>query len=308
MRAVFEYVVPTAPLSWKLFARREARFDFQWHFHHEYELTLIVRGNGTRIVGDCVQPYGPGDLTLIGPEMPHTYVSTPGQVGRVGPVGPVGQEAVVAQFRRDFLGPDLFDRPEFADVARLLERAARGLHFPSRSAAPAERVEPAGPGGRTEPFDPTGLTALPTLPPPERTLALLRLLVDLSTREPAIPLAGARHVPALNRASGDRVDAIVRLLHACYTRPIGLDEIAGAAHMSPTSVSRFFRRTTGMTLTDYLNRLRIEVACHLLRDTDRRIADIAADCGYANLANFNRRFRQFKGLPPREYRAGFRTP
>lgn len=153
-----------------------------------------------------------------------------------------------------------------------------------------------------------GLTALPALPPPERTLALLRLLVDLSTREPAIPLAGARHVPALNRASGDRVDAIVRLLHACYTRPIGLDEIAGAAHMSPTSVSRFFRRTTGMTLTDYLNRLRIEVACHLLRDTDRRIADIAADCGYANLANFNRRFRQFKGLPPREYRAGFRTP
>jgi AraC-like DNA-binding protein len=276
MRAAYEHIVPTSPLSWKLFLRREPHFDFQWHFHHEYELTLIAAGSGTRIVGDCVQAYEPGDLTLIGPEMPHTYVSTPGHIG---------QEAVVVQFRRDFLGRELFDRPEFSAVADLLEHAARGIGFP--------------PGT-------VDVAVLTELPPAERTLELLRFLVRLSSCEQARFLAGDQHAPALNRASGDRIDAMVRLMHAAYARPLGLEEVAEAAHMSPTSASRFFRRTTGSTITDYLNGLRVNAACHLLRDTDRRISDIAADCGYANLSNFNRRFRELRGFPPREYRRRFR--
>jgi AraC-like DNA-binding protein len=279
MRAVYEHIVPTSPLSWKLFSRRAPHFAFQWHFHHEYELTLIAAGHGTRIVGDCVQAYEPGDLVLIGPQMPHTYVSSPGNVG---------QEAIVAQFRRDFLGAELFDRPEFSGAAALLERAARGIGFP--------------PGT-------VDVAALTGLPPAERTLTLLRFLVRLASCEQARFLAGDQYAPALNRASSDRIDAMVRLMHAAYVRPLGLEEMAEAAHMSPTSASRFFRRTTGSTLTDYLNGLRVSAACHLLRDTDRRISDIAADCGFANLSNFNRRFREIKGFPPREYRRRFRpTP
>ncbi|WNI14842.1 AraC family transcriptional regulator [Actinacidiphila sp. ITFR-21] len=277
VRAAFEHVVPTAASSWRLFVRREPRFDFQWHFHHEYELTWITGGSGTRIVGDRVEGYGPGDLTLIGPELPHTYVSTP---------GPDGQQAVVAQFRRDFLGRDLFECPEFGAVRDLLGRAARGLAFPPGAADPA---------------------ALTCLPPADRTLELLRLLVRLAGHPGARTLAGDRHTPPLDRAAGDRIDAMVGLMHAAYARPLGLDEIARAAHLSPTSASRFFRRSTGTTITAYLNRLRIEAACHLLRDTDRPVAGIAADCGYASLANFNRRFRELKDASPREFRRNFRT-
>jgi AraC-like DNA-binding protein len=276
IRAIFEHIEPTSPLSWKLFPRREPHFDFQWHFHHEYELTLIVEGSGTRIVGDCVQPYEPGDLTFIGPEMPHTYVSTPGQLG---------QSAVIVQFRRDFLGRELFERPEFSGVADLLERAARGISFP--------------PGT-------VDVAALVDLPPPDRTLELLRFLVRLSACEHARLLASDQHSPALNRTSSNRIDAMVKLMHSSYGRPMGLEEVAQAAHMSPSSASRFFRRTTGTTITSYLNVLRVNAACVLLRDTDRRIADIAADCGYANLSNFNRRFLEIKKTSPRAYRHDFR--
>ncbi|WP_314174781.1 AraC family transcriptional regulator [Streptomyces winkii] len=274
MRAAFEHVGSTPPLSWKLFVRRERQFAFQWHFHHEFELTLITRGTGTRLVGDCVQDYGPGDLTLIGPDLPHTYVSTPGQDE---------QEAVVAQFRGDFLG-DFLDRPEFAAVAGLLERAARGLVFPPSL---------------------VGLDELNGLGPAERTLELLRVLLRLSGCAHARPLAGARHVPVLDRAASERIDAMVGLMHAAYHRPLRLEEVADAAHMAPSSASRFFRRTTGTTITDYLNSLRVNAACHLLRDSGRRVADIAADCGYGNLSNFNRRFRELKGMAPRDYRNRF---
>jgi AraC-like DNA-binding protein len=278
MRATFEHIEPPSALSWKVFPRREPHFDFQWHFHHEYELTLIEKGGGTRIVGDSVQPYEPGDLTLIGPEMPHTYVSTPGHVG---------QSAVVVHFRRDFLGKELFDRPEFDGVAELLARARRGIAFP--------------PGT-------VDVRALTDLPAAERTVELLRFLVRLAGCEQGRFLAGDTYAPALNRASSDRIDAMVGLLHAAYARSISLDEVAAAAHMSPSAASRFFRRTTGTTITDYLNTLRVNAACLQLRDTERRIADIATDCGYANLANFNRRFRELKRSSPREYRRTFRRP
>ncbi|GHJ41342.1 AraC family transcriptional regulator [Streptomyces sp. TS71-3] len=290
MRASFEHIVPTPAMSWKLWVRSEPRFSFHWHFHPEYELTLITGGTGTRVVGDSVQDYGPGDLTLIGPDVPHTYASSPGQAAN---------EAVVVQFRRDFLGGELFARPEFAAVSTLLERASRGVRFP-RGTGPS-------PGGEPLPEAPS-TAALIGLPPAERTLGLLRILVALAGRDDHRFLAGAGYSPAPGRAAGQRIDAMMRLLHTGYTRPIGLEEVAEAAGMAPSSASRFFRRTTGTTLTAYLNALRVRAACHLLAATDRRVADIAADCGYANLANFNRRFREVTGMAPREYRARLRRP
>ncbi len=274
MRATFEHIETSPHLSWTLFVRREPRFAFLWHFHREFELTLITRGMGTRFVGDSVEDYRPGDLTLIGPELPHTYAS----------IGD-GQEAVVAQFRRDSFGPGFFDRPEFAKVSALLTRSSRGLRLPAGGAPLAE---------------------LPGMPPAERTLGLLTTLVRLARDGDAQPLAGAGHRPAPGGRTRDRIDAVIRLLHAEYARPISLDMVAGVAHLTPTATSRFFRRTTGSTITDYLNGVRINAACRMLLETDRRVADIAADCGYPNLSNFNRRFRVVKGMSPREFRARVR--
>lgn len=131
--------------------------------------------------------------------------------------------------------------------------------------------------------------------------------MGLARRADVRSLASAEHRPALNRETADRIDAIIGLLHAEYSRPIDLATLARAAHLSPTATSRFFRRTTGSTITDYLTALRVDAACRLLLETDRGIADIAADCGYSNLSNFNRRFRAMKRMSPREYRARART-
>jgi AraC-like DNA-binding protein len=276
LRAEFEHIEAPPARSWKCFRRRGEQFAFTWHFHPEYELTLITAGAGTRFVGDSIEEYAVGDVVLIGPNLPHTYASTLDQHGH---------EAVVAQFRGDFLGVDAFGVPEFAAVADLLGRAGRGLRFPRG-------------------VDVDGFATLDRLAPADQTLTLLAALVRLAGVE-ARPLASTHYSPTLNRSAHDRTTAVIRFLQSEYARPVSLDAVASAAHLSPAAASRLFRRTTGTTITAYLNTLRVNAACRQLVDTDRRIVDIAADCGYQNLSHFNRRFRRLKGMSPREYRARF---
>jgi AraC-like DNA-binding protein len=72
--------------------------------------------------------------------------------------------------------------------------------------------------------------------------------------------------------------------------------------MSESKFSRFFRKATGNTFTDFVNRVRISRACQLLMDTDQQITHICYEVGFNNVANFNRRFLQIKGIKPSEFR------
>lgn len=277
MDAAFERIDNQPRSSWKFQVRSEPRFGFRWHFHDEYELTLITGGTGRRFVGDSIEPYDPGDLVLFGEDLPHTYVSD----------GQDGNEAVVLQFRRSFLGGGFFDSPDFAEVRAMLARSRRGLAYPF------------GPE-----FEPR-MRRLGTLDAADRTVGLLGLLVELSRRSDPRPLASEHYQPTLNVTTRARIDAVCRFLQDAYGRPVTLAETAAVAHLTPAAFSRFFQREMGRTLTAYLAELRISAACRLLVSTDLPVAAIASRCGYGNLANFNRRFRALKEMAPRDYRRAF---
>jgi AraC-like DNA-binding protein len=284
VEASYERVEAPPGTSWSWYVLRKTIFRFGWHFHREIELTLITAGTGQRYIGDSVEAYGPGDLVLIGSELPHTYASDPS--GSVGT-----QEAVVAQFARDFLGAALFDRPEFEPIDRILTLSQHGLVFTSGSATQVAR--------RFRQFG--------SLPDSVRTIALLNVLATLADVTPAPrSLASSDFSPQLDQASRERIDEVCRYLAESYASPVSLPEVAGIAHMSPSAFSRFFHRTIGHTFSAYLTQLRIAAACRLLLDTDLSISETASRSGYGNLSNFNRRFRQLKHMTPREYRAAFR--
>lgn len=273
MKPRYEQPGVTDGTTFACFVRRQSAFGFAWHYHREYELTLITVGTGTRYVGTTVERYRPGDLVLLGPDLPHTFASEPGEELA---------EAVVAQFRHDFLGPEFFALPQFQPIGGLLARSARGLRF-----------------GR----DVQALVArLPHLDAPARTVALLDVLCGLAADTTATSITDPGYAPAPSTVMRDRVDAVCRYLQQAHTGPVRQTEVAALAHMSPTSFSRFFRQAMGRTLTDYVNQLRVETACSLLTTTALPVTEVAARSGYRNLANFNRRFRELKGLRPTEYR------
>jgi AraC-like DNA-binding protein len=279
-----EKVTQPEDTSFHLHVRNSRTFQYFWHRHPEYELTLIQQGRGRRFVGDSIADYGDGDLVLVGSNLPHTWSCETMPRSR-------RHQAVVAHFTPDFLGPGLFNQREFKSIGALLERSNRGLQFhePTREAI-----------GRR-------LGALADREPFERVLELLAILHELARSRSARPLASAgyRYTPTSNNPSPRHIDKICEYIHQHFTDGVGEAEVARYAHMSPSAFSRSFRKLTGRTFKNYLNELRVGRACHLLRETERPIMQICLDSGFANLSNFNRRFVALKNVTPRDYRKVF---
>lgn len=271
MIAYLEKISPSGGASFLWKRRREARFGFAWHFHPEFEITGIEAGRGRRFVGDSQEDYGAGDLVLLGPNLPHTWASAPGGRG--------ANSAAFCQFR----GGIVPDAPEFRSVRALLARASRGLVFP-RGAD----------GGR--------LAALGGLTGARRYAGLLELLDRLASRRGARPLASPAYAPGPPPEASERIERVCRALDDDELAGLSLPEAARLAHLSVPAFGRAFKRATGKTLVGYLNELRVGRACRELLETSRPVSDVAFDCGFRNLSNFNRRFRALKGVSPREFR------
>jgi AraC-like DNA-binding protein len=284
MKPYFEKI-SAGPSSFTAFQRSDPEFPFYWHYHPEFELTLIVDSHGQRLVGDGIADYGPGDLVLLGPNVPHSW--------RSGPVKSVTGEvhrAVVVQFREDFLGPRFFELQEMEGVARLLRNASNGLAF---GYTPA--------GAKVANY----LEALPSAPPSKRLVLLLTALVDLAGESKAQVLSSLRVRPICRLADQQRIDAICVYLNEHFEEEIDFARLSDRFHMDQASLCRFFKRATGRTMTAYLNELRVGAAAQLLINTDESVLDIAFRVGFGNYSNFNRQFKRIKGFGPRTLRRQF---
>jgi AraC-like DNA-binding protein len=105
----------------------------------------------------------------------------------------------------------------------------------------------------------------------------------------------------------ERFKPIFHHIETHFTEELTVDSLAGLASLSRFHFSRLFRQLTGRTVTDYVNRIRINKSEDLLRNTEKTIAEIAMAAGYNDLSYFSRTFRKYRGLAPSEVRA-YRSP
>ena len=261
--------------------RLDDEIPFQWHHHPEWELTLTLNSTGQRFIGDHVGNYGHGDLVLVAPNLPHTWVSH----DRIDP-GP--HRAAVIWFSQDWIDR-LGGLAECSGLRRLAEKGQRGLAFTREAAARVAR----------------NMERIFDQPAQDRLISLIRILTELAD-DAATPLASAPAHRDLDGASRDRINRVLTHIHTHYARPLPIDELAQIAALSPSGLHRLFKRQMNRTISDYLIGLRIGAAAARLAGSDAPIAHIASDVGYGALANFNRQFRTTKGMTPRMYRARFR--
>jgi AraC-like DNA-binding protein len=278
MKIAYEKIVLEAGSSFAILDKRAAKFDGRFHFHPEFEITLIESSLGRRIVGDSIESFSPGDLVLLGENLPHQYVSdsaTPGPPAM----------AKVIQFGKDFLGEGFLAAPESADILGLLKRSRCGLRFGSDSAGATRLIE--------------GIFAASGF---ERLMLLLGLLRALSADDQARPIASPGYIARISSREGDTIDKALRYLNERFSHPISFTDLCRHLHVTSATCNRLFRKSVGRSFKSVLIEIRISHACRLLLETDQSIVDIAYASGFANLSNFNRRFRKIKARSPRDYR------
>jgi AraC-like DNA-binding protein len=137
---------------------------------------------------------------------------------------------------------------------------------------------------------------------------LLAELVDEAMA--ALGCATAAHPRRSSRRDARRRDTVeAAKLH--LTRAVGcppsLSELAAALDCSPFHLSRIFRATTGLSLRQYLRRLRAQIAADRLRRGDRDLTSLALELGFYDHSHFTKAFRREWGLPPSQVRSSERT-
>ncbi len=280
MQAVHEKIPLSERHSFQSFTHTQSEFLFNWHFHPEYELTLITRGHGRRYIGDSIEEYTEGDLVMVGNSLPHTWQSDSLQKK--------DQQAVVIQFPHALfqIGDDLLK--EFSNIMKLLHQSARGLHI-TASQSLLDKIR-----------------ELPNAQNLSRLMGLYEILDEIQTKAGIRILASENFNPSLADEDKRRFDKIHHFLQTNIEENITLEQVAKAHHMTKPTFNRFFKRNTGKTLIEYVNCLRIGNACALLIETNAAVTEIAYQTGYSNLSHFNRMFLRLRKMKPSEYRKHYR--
>lgn len=282
MKALLEKLPATERSSFKLYNFHFPYFPTPWHFHPEYELVLVVKSYGQRIIGNGVGDFADGDLVFIGANVPHIYRNDSVFYQN----SPDHQaESVIVHFLEDFLGEAFMELQEMAPIRQLFQRAALGLEIlgPTKEYVMARMLEMSQQEGM------------------RRLLLLLDILTTLA-ESPHLRTLSTQIIEGSNPVESEKVSLVFDYISRNYQRRIALSEIADLMNMSVPSVCRFIKRRTHKTLVNLINELRISHACKLLTDTNLSIIEICYECGFQNLSNFNRQFRLIKNSNPQTFR------
>lgn len=266
--------------SLRLLRFQQPAFGNELHRHAHLELTWIERGEGQRFVGNHVGPFSAGDMVLIAPHVPHTWLAAPRADGSP-------HVATVLQ-----LSAELFDSQgirEFTVLDDLLRMARRGLQIRGPAHALAAQA----------------LLDIDAASSGLRRLALVLGLFDqlLAHAAHCVPLAVSEE-PGAGGDGERRIDRVVDWIGRQFREPLTAQQGAQLAHVSPGAFSRFFRREVGKGFADFVNDVRCSEACLMLARSERPVAEVAQACGFGTLSNFNRQFLRRHGVSPRTFRKG----
>lgn len=247
------------------------------HRHEEIQISFILEGEGVLLVGDSINSYSSGDVIVIGSNVPHVFRS---KEDKTTPAHMISIFFTEASF-----GIDFFKTEELKSLQSFFRRSENGFKL----LKPSERI--------------IGLFySIQNATRLERFILFMQLLKQLRTAKFRV-LSDFQSEKKYNDSEGQRMGAVFQYTMNHFREKITLEAISKIAAMTPNAFCNYFKKRTRKTYITFLNELRIEEACKLLKlQEEIAIAEIAEQSGFQNISNFNRKFKEMKGLKPMEFR------
>ncbi|RZJ85025.1 MAG: AraC family transcriptional regulator [Chryseobacterium sp.] len=255
-----------------------------WHYHPELELHYVIKGEGVRFIGDNISNFEPGEMILLGENLPHTWRCKDEyfQNNR-----DLNTEAMVIHFLPDCLGKYLLNLPEAYLLPKLFEKAKSGMVINGDTKEKLVTLMKSA-------IDATNL---------DRIIILLSILKTLAeTDEYATIVTSKNTFYQSNESETLRINKICNYTLSNYKKDITLEEVASLSNLSITSFCRYFKLMTKKTFYDFLIEIRVSHACRLLIENKLPTEMICFDCGFNNVSNFYRHFKKVTGMTPLDYK------
>ncbi|WP_295721193.1 AraC family transcriptional regulator [Mucilaginibacter sp.] len=269
----------TAGDCFTVFAKSDNKFDSPLHYHDDYELHLILNAKGAkRVIGGHMEVIDDLELVLIGPDLYHGWFTNECESEEI--------TEVVIQFHKDLFDEKFLRRNQLSFLKGMLQYAPMGIIFtPETILSVKEKI-----------------LALNKKSGFISVLELLSILHELSTAPDMKTLSDLSFINERFCHNSRRIEKVFEHMNNNYNRRVTLAEAARVIHMPEASFSRFIKKSTGKTFTDSLNEIRLGHASRMLVDSTTTVAEIAYQCGFNNISNFNRIFKRKKSCIPKEFR------
>ena len=280
---VMREITPLTPDDcFTIFSRTKQSFTFPLHNHEEMELNLILHAKGTRrIIGDHIDDIGDMELVLVGPNLPHGWFTHHCKSEQI--------HEVTIQFQKELIPSSFLQKNQLINIRKMFDASKRGILFsPEAIGQMAPRI-----------------LALDKKRGFDSILELFSILHDLSISRNSRLLSDITFAGENHTYNSRRLERVFEYMNMRFKDPITLSEVAKMANMPDSSFSRFIKVRTGMTFTESLTEIRLGHVSRMLIDTTHSVAEIAYKCGFNNIANFNRIFKQKKGCTPKEFRKNY---
>ncbi len=256
-------------------------FYSQLHYHPEYQITAIERGQGIFYAGNTMSSFKALDIFIIGPNVPHLLKCPDHYYSESSP----GVRGISLFFDKMSFGKYFFDIKEMEGLKQLLKTSNRIIKISGALHGPL--------------FD--KIVSAPFLQNEQLIIAFLEIL-SLCNKAQKILLNSYQYNLTLSADDGGRLDKVLAYTFKNFKEAISISEIAKVASLSRSQFSAFFKLHTGKTYIQFLNELRVENACILLKNQQYTVEQVCYEVGFQNVSNFTRQFKKVKNSSPSGYR------
>jgi AraC-like DNA-binding protein len=287
MKPLLEKSIENLNQSYLVKTLKEPFFDPNWHFHPHYQLFTVIKGTGTRFIGDDIRHFNVGDTVFLAPNMPHLWRSDREYFEKDSQLM---TEGIVVYFKEDFLGSEFFEKSEMYDIKTLLKKSERGLDLTGQ--LKEELVN--------------DLKNLPVDSGFQGIIKILSILDKLSKSTDYQYIASTTYSNTHKISETERMRRVHEYVLKHFKENINLSTVASLSNMTDAAFCRYFKSRTNKTFSDFVKEIRIGNACKMLQDENKSISQTCYESGYNTVSNFNNQFKSLKGISPKQYQKLYR--